>query len=176
MYLSRSRLASFDVLSSGAKCRSILNLVRALVEVDKEIISEYHVPVLYESHVRYKFQDAVDDWQDIVDCLRTGLASCNSLCAWRCAELQLDGEQATPYIQSQTVQKPNGQVIDLFHVLVERPNGVIEDPSRTLGMPPSDPAMVGARVLAAVSGTIVGDAGVIVTGVPDHVGAPAWGD
>jgi hypothetical protein len=187
MYISRQELAAFDVLSSAAKCRSILTLVRALVEVDKEILGELgpaylggNIPDLYESHVRYKFQDAVDDWQDIVRCLRTGAASCNSLSAWRCAELQLAGENATPYIQSQTVRKPNGEVLDIFHVIVQRGEGVgqeWEDPSRTLGMPASDPSMSGARVIPSAGSVLVGDAGAIfVPGVPDGVGAPSWGD
>jgi len=187
MYISRQELAAFDVLSSAAKCRSILTLVRALVEVDKEILAELGpawlggaVPELYLACVRYKFQDAVDDWQDIVRCLRTGAASCNSLSAWRCAELQTDGEMATPYIQSQTVRKRDGQVLDIFHVIVHRGDYAPvewEDPSRTLGMPATDPSMAGARVIPSAGSVLVGDAGaILVPGVPDGVGAPSWGD
>ena len=174
MYLSRSELAAFDLLSSAAKCRCILTLVRAFVEIDREIISEYEVPVLYESGVRYEFQKAVDDWKDIARCLATMRGSCNSLTAWRVAELQLDGEiGAAPYIQSQTIAKPDGSILDLFHVIVQREDGSFEDPSRTLGMPPSDPSMVGARVISSASGAIVGDAGAIFTGQLDSVGSPS---
>lgn len=182
MYSSREDLAGFDRMPSAAKCRAILNKVRALVDWDREILQTLGAPPLWSSGVRYKFQGALDDWQDIVRCLQTRHASCNSLTAWRCAELQLDGELgATPYIQSQTVQKPDGSVLDLFHVIVQRQDFAgtpyeFEDPSRTLGMPASDPSMVGARVISAVSGAVVGDAGVILTGALDTVGAPCWGD
>ena len=183
MYASRSELAAFDLLSNAAKCRAILTLVRAFVEIDREIIAERQVPNLYESGVRYEFQKAVDDWKDLVQCLRTGRGSCNSLTAWRCAELQMDGElDAVPYVQSQTIAKPNGEVVDLFHILCERqsfPEGHphrFECPSRTLGMPASDPSMAGARVIASAGGAVVGDAGVVFTGGLDQVGSVCWGD
>lgn len=184
MYSSRSDLAAFDRMSSAAKSRCILNLVRALCEWDREIIAELTVPELYHSGVAYAFQGPLDDWKDIAQCLHTGKASCNSLTAWRCAELQMDGEpDAFPYIQSQTIQKPDGSILDLFHVLVQRQSFAgtdqeFEDPSRTLGMPRSDPSMVGARVLSSASGAIVGDAGVIWSpgGGLDSVGSACWGD
>lgn len=180
MYLSRSELAAFDFLSDAAKCRIILTWVRALVETNKIILAEFHAPTLYDSGVRYAFQGAVDDWQDIARCLATRAASCNSLTAWRCAGLQMAGEQATPYIQNQTVVKPNGEKLDVFHVIVQReladPHHW-EDPSRTLGMPSSDPSMAGARVISSAGGVMVGDAGAFVgMGFPEDVDAPSWGD
>lgn len=183
MYLSRSELAAFDHLSDPAKCRVILTWVRAMVRTNLEILSEFHVPTLYDSGVRYAFQGAVDDWQDIARCLATRAASCNSLSAWRCAELQMEGEHATPYIQNQAVLKPDGSRLDVFHVIVRRefPPGhplEWEDPSRTLGMPMSDPAMAGARLISTgPSAGMVGDAGAFVgLGIPDDVDAPSWGD
>lgn len=138
MYISRSELAAFDHLSEGGKCRIILEWVLALTKTNIIILSEMHVPELYESGVVYKFQGRDDDWQDIARCLVTRAASCNSLAAWRCAELQMAGENATPYIQTQSARKRDGSPLDVFHVIVHRGDGAPvewEDPSRTLGMP-----------------------------------------
>jgi hypothetical protein len=136
VYIARDELAAFDYLSDAAKCRIILAKVRALVVNDLEILREVPgIPPLYESGVVYRFQPATDDWQDILRALETGAASCNSLAAWRCAELRADGENATPYIRSASTLNPDGTRADLFHVIVRRPT-TWEDPSVTLGMPP----------------------------------------
>lgn len=132
MYLSTSELASFDVLSPGAKCKIILTWVRALVATNRIYLSEMSAPPLYESGVLYKFQGKTDDWQDIPRALATGLASCNTLGAWRVAELNASGCAATPYIQSENLPG-----FDMFHVIVRWPDGTFEDPSRALGMPPA---------------------------------------
>jgi hypothetical protein len=183
MYLSRSELAAFDLLSDAAKCQVILTWVRALVVTNRFILREFHAPNLFDSGVRYKFQGATDDWQDIARCLATREASCNSLSAWRCAELQEAGEDATPYIQSQTVMKPDGSRLDVFHVIVHRGEGAPiewEDPSRTLGMPASDPNMAGAQPVSTGRGltsAMVGDAGAFPgMGVGEDVDSPSWGD
>lgn len=143
MYASRSELAAFDHLSDAAKCRIILELVRVYTLIDRLIIRELGIPPLYECGVAYEFQPASGDaWKDIIGCLVSGRGSCNSLAAWRCAELQEDGEDARPYIQTQTLVRPDGSTMDVFHVLVHRPPGAPvewEDPSRTLGMPPAMP-------------------------------------
>jgi hypothetical protein len=140
VYVARDELAAFDVLSQPAKCRIILAKVRSLIVNDLEILRELRdVPCLYESGVRYRYQPAIDDWQDILRALQTGGASCNSLTAWRCAELQLCGEAAQPIIRSRSVRKPDGSLYDIFHVILLRPQPSPydwEDPSVTLGMPP----------------------------------------
>jgi len=141
MYVARDELAAFDVLSQEAKSRIILAKVRSLIVNDREILRELgsKIPPLYESGVVYRFQPATDDWQDILRALQTGGASCNSLTAWRCAELQLCGENAQPFIRSRSTRRPNGALFDIFHVILKRPYPPPydwEDPSVTLGMPP----------------------------------------
>ena len=140
MYIARDELAAFDHLSNIAKCRIILAKVRALVVNDMEILREMPgIPPLYTSGVVYRYQPAVDDWQDILRALMTRGASCNSLAAWRCAELQHEGENAVPYIRSRSTVGANGQNFDIFHVIVRRPLPSPydwEDPSVQLGMPP----------------------------------------
>jgi hypothetical protein len=138
LYLSTSEIAGFDVLPAGDKCQIILALVRAYVAIDIVELARLRPPPVYECAVRYGFQPSVDKWLDVQRALETGEASCNSLAAWRVAELLLDGEQATPYIRTQTQHKPEGGLLDVFHVIVRRPLPAPydwEDPSLTLGMP-----------------------------------------
>jgi len=185
MYSSVHDLSGFEHLSPAAKCKAILTEVRAYVEIDKLLLSELRLPLLYESGVRYEFQGDVDRWKDAYGCLMTGKGSCNSLAAWRTAELQLYGEDASPYVQHQRVQRPDGSVMDLFHVIVRRGSALPDDhpqawddPSRGLGMPANDPSMQGARVVSAAGPIVtVGDAGAFVgAGFGEDVGAPCWGD
>jgi len=138
MYLSRSELAGFDVLPDEDKCRAILETVRLFIFYDKLEIARLGLPPLYTAGIRYRFQAEIDDWQDAYRMQQTKAASCNSLAAYRCAELQLAGEKATPYVCTQTVTNPDGSRLDVFHVIVRRPYPAPydwEDPSLTLGMP-----------------------------------------
>jgi hypothetical protein len=138
VYLSTTELAGFDVLGDAEKCRCILETVRLFIFYNRIEIAQLKLPPLYESGIVYRFQGAVDDWQDAWRMLHTKAASCNSLAAYRCAELQLDGEDARPYVCTQTVRNRDGSQLDVFHVIVKRPRPPPydwEDPSITLGMP-----------------------------------------
>ncbi len=57
------------------------------------------------------------------------VSQCDDLAPWRCAELRHQGERAR--IRIQWKRFPNGK---LFHIVVRRENGEIEDPSAILGM------------------------------------------
>lgn len=72
-----------------------------------------------------------------------GRAACASLTAARVAELQVHGEaRAVPAFFSRPSRDP-GRVV--YHVVVRRADGRIEDPSAKLGMPTSEGYMGGAR-------------------------------
>jgi len=135
-----TELAGFDVLPDADKCRLILETVRLFIFYNRIEIARLKLPPLYQSGIVYRFQGDVDDWQDACRMQITKAASCNSLAAYRCAELNLDGEDATPYVCTQTVTNPDGSKLDVFHVIVKRPRPPPydwEDPSITLGMPAS---------------------------------------
>jgi hypothetical protein len=139
MYVPRFELAGFDVLSDAQKCACVLALVKGLVEVNRIAWRAASVPPppLYESGVRYQCQGEQDDWKDLVRCLDTGTGSCNSLVAWRVAELLENGMEAGPYIHTEVLMTPDGP-FDQFHVVCwvgERDQ--LEDPSAVLGMPSS---------------------------------------
>jgi hypothetical protein len=141
VYVPRFELAGFDVLSDGDKCGCVLRMVQALVEIDR---IEWRAaatppPPLYESGVVYACQGEQDDWKDLVRCLDTGNASCNSLVAWRVAELLENGVDAGPFIKTEVLMTPQGP-FDQFHVVCwvgDRQS--FEDPSALLGMPSSCP-------------------------------------
>jgi hypothetical protein len=149
MYIARHELGGFDWLPAGEKCRIILETVRLFVFVDRLELAKLDLPSIYEVGLRYAFQPAVDEWLDVARMLQTGQASCNSLAAWRVAELQNAGVDARPFVRTQTVQREDGSVLDVFHVMVWRPSDPPpfqwEDPSVALGMPgpvvppPTDP-------------------------------------
>lgn len=132
---------------------AIKPILEALTTVDLIYLSTHHVPPLYQSGVRYaeetKFLNPSkcerrEEFAGIPAVLARGLGDCDDLAPWRCAELRRLGYTAK--IRIQWKKHPNGK---LFHIVVRRdfnvpdfnpafmvrtPRGVIEDPSRALGM------------------------------------------
>lgn len=111
------------------------------------------VPPLYGSGVQYERDQ--NDWRDIPQCLKKKRANCKDFAAWRCAELRMAGIKAKPYIMWHRLPSGFWQ----FHAVVLRQTadeflppfmvapdgkptmypsddgeGIIEDPSRVLGM------------------------------------------
>lgn len=90
------------------------------------------VPPLYTSGVRYAQEEGgdalrpVNRWQTAVETYRLRAGDCEDLACWRVGELRAAGEKASPYIKFVR--------IGLIHIQVRRANGLIEDPSRRLGM------------------------------------------
>lgn len=133
-------LSSFDQLGANARCKLVLELVRALVEVDTHYLANTPgVPLLYESGVIYRPQGyrggvytGIDEWWDIPECLAMGEGSCEDLASWRVAELRVRGgvKGARPFVHSREVRPGDW----LYHIVVRLPNGVEEDPSALLGM------------------------------------------
>ncbi len=93
------------------------------------------VPLLYESGVRYREEPwnakgaRVEEFADIPTVLARKWGDCDDLAPWRVAELRAMGEPAKIRITWKTL--PSGR---LFHVVVRRADGSVEDPSRILGM------------------------------------------
>lgn len=108
-----------------------LGLICQLVKYNARLLRATRLPALYESGVRYRRDPPGEElYSDAWYCLQRGYADCKKLVAWRCAELAIAGELATPLIQWRVM--PDGQ--RRFHVVVHRASGVLEDPSRLLGM------------------------------------------
>jgi hypothetical protein len=93
------------------------------------------IPPLYSGALRYIEEDYTsehpEDWLDWVEVNQQGGGDCEDLAAYRAAELIVNGETARPVFHR--VLLPDGRT--LFHIFIERANGVLEDPSRLLGMP-----------------------------------------
>ena len=83
-------------------------------------------PLLYAAGVRYIRADADERWQLPSETRARGGGDCEDLAAWRCAERRLAGESCRVVVRrtSPTV----------LHAVVEGPDGILEDPSRKLGM------------------------------------------
>ena len=158
MYTSTWMMGGFDALDDTAKSRIVFEMVSALIIIDMCEIRRIpqlspktnpQAPTLYDlfdmGRVKYAFQKPQDDWKDVVTVLQTGCGSCNSLAAFRCAELQLRGVDARPYVDAQ-MDNPqmDGTLLDVFHVSVQifdeegNPTNEFEDPSIELGMPDPD--------------------------------------
>lgn len=115
--------------------RAMHFLLHALVCIDIEYIKRYHPPRLYRSGVRYDNERAgKKQWQDIGETLRLGKGDCKDLACWLVAEHRVQGLRSRPFIRYRTKSLGNGRRFSLYHILVQRPDGTIEDPSRVLGM------------------------------------------
>lgn len=107
-------------------------ILEALTTVNFLFLSTHHVKPLYETGVRYRNEPkewANEHFDSVPIVLSRGWGDCDDLAPWRCAELRQRGERAR--IRIQWKRLPEGK---LFHIVVRRENGTIEDPSRILGM------------------------------------------
>lgn len=91
-------------------------------------------PPLYASGVRYVGEPpASERWLTVPEMLAVGHGDCEDTVSWRVAELRAAGERgARAFWVSFPPSTPNGWM--LYHVLVRRADGRVEDPSRLLGM------------------------------------------
>jgi len=107
--------------------RACSYLLEALILMDMDILRrEKWIPPLYRSRVRYQAEPPGQERFDHpLICMERGWGDCDDLVGWRCAELRLAGEHATPRILW-----PEGT--RRYHAQLRRADGTIEDPSRTL--------------------------------------------
>jgi len=133
---------------------AIKPILEALTTVDLIYLTTHHVPLLYQSGVRYQEEPRqsmtgserpIEEFASVPEVFARKWGDCDDLAPWRCAELRKLGFQAR--IRVQWKKFPNGK---MFHIVVRRDgnvpdfnprymvrdgNTVIEDPSRALGMP-----------------------------------------
>lgn len=116
-------------LQTALILRPILN---ALVEANRRFLRAHNVPGIYESGVRYANEPpgTIEEFAAIPVMLKRGWGDCDDLAPWRVAELREQGEMARIRIQ----WKPMRDGRKMFHVLVRRADGSLEDPSALLGM------------------------------------------
>lgn len=86
----------------------------------------FGIPPLYRSGVRYQREPHTEVWLTCEQVYAGKVGDCEDLCCYRVGELRVAGEEAE-VIVVQAARK-------LYHVLVLREDGSIEDPSRILGM------------------------------------------
>lgn len=107
-------------------------MLEALVMADVAYLQVHPMtPPLYASGVRYQREPIEQEkWLSIGRVRAQGWGDCEDLAAWRAAELRRAGVQAKAVFISRVM--PSGMRI--YHILVLHPSGVVEDPSRVLGM------------------------------------------
>lgn len=113
--------------------KALASLLEALTKINVGwLISNPQTPYLYESGVLYEHEvPGRENWQDVPTTLLNGVGDCEDLACWRAAELRaVAGINAKPFLKF--TRGPDG--MNLYHVVVQLPNGMYEDPSRSLGM------------------------------------------
>lgn len=93
------------------------------------------VPSVYAAGVRYQRENYAgvhpEDWRDCLEVIRRGGGDCEDLAAYRAAELRVSGDQNARCMFIERARPDGGR---LFHIVVMRGDGTLEDPSRALGM------------------------------------------
>lgn len=113
-------------------------LLNALVQVNLICLKKSEYPPLYKSGVRYVRELSMPDWANkpverwktIPFVFRDQMGDCEDLSCWLVAENLSRGIRCKP--KQIKMQAPSG--ILQLHIVVEYPNGRIEDPSKVLGM------------------------------------------
>ncbi len=112
----------------------IRDALEAVIMANRLYLRLHHAPPLYESGVRYEEEPAGQPYEDFASIpvvLARGWADCDDLVSWRIAELRNAGENAKVRLKWQFDPVRGAR---LYHVLVRRANGQVEDPSKRLGM------------------------------------------
>lgn len=111
--------------------RALSYMLDGMVQASADwILCHPDTPSLYDSHVLYRGETQSEIWQDIPTTLMLGYGDCEDLTIYRCADLRArEGVDAMPHITGRRVGSRR-----IYHATVEWPNGMIEDPSRALGM------------------------------------------
>lgn len=110
---------------------AIRPVLESLVQVNRIFLQQFRVPNLYESGVRYQREPlgTTEEFAAIPAVLARGWGDCDDLAPWRVAELRHVGEHAK--IKIIWKRHPNGR---MYHIVVRRGDGTVEDPSALLGM------------------------------------------
>lgn len=123
---------------------SISSALAGLTALDRSIIRAHpEVPTVYESGARWRAEDGSERWRSIADIYGfdprisgrvnarkpVGRIDCEDLAAWRAADLQEREGETGAYADV----VPGG--LGLWHAIVQRADGSVEDVSARLGMP-----------------------------------------
>src|SRR6478735_4983930 len=121
---------------SDVFARAVRLLGEAAIFINREHIAAYGTPALYASGVVYQNEPVglPDKLLDIPGILEQGWGDCLHLSCWRVAELREQGEKDAQLAYTWKPVIIQGRQGRLFHCIVRRANGQIEDPSRVLGM------------------------------------------
>jgi hypothetical protein len=104
-----------------------------LVQLNVELMSRSQVPPLYGAGVVYRREpDGQDDWKHCERVFRDRCGDCEDLAAYRAAELRVQLGEPAEAIPVRAGRTHSGG--ELWHAVVRRADGTIEDPSRALGM------------------------------------------
>jgi hypothetical protein len=104
-------------------------VLQALARQNANIIRACRLPKLYTSEIVYRHEKG-ESFQDAKCVYEQGWADCSNLAAYRVGELLLQGERPTIHVR----WREYDDGFRGYHVLVRRADGLIEDPSRLLGM------------------------------------------
>lgn len=122
----------------------IREALEAVITANRLYLRLHDVPALYESGVRYEEEPAGQPYEDfaaIPVVISRGEGDCDDLVCWRIAELRNAGENAK--VRLKWAYDPL-RGARMYHVLVRRANGQVEDPSKRLGMGNHRAARTGA--------------------------------
>lgn len=86
-------------------------------------------PPLYSSGVRYRPERGRNHWATPSEVMARRVGDCEDLAAWRIAELRRSGEDPRATFVIRSSGRPG-----LWHIVVRRGDGSLEDPSAVLGM------------------------------------------
>lgn len=115
-------------------------LMEGLVAVDVAyLVAHPQTALLYDTGVRYKEEPPGQEiWADIGHVLHSGSGDCDDLVGWRVAELRargIDKNARGKFVAYPRVcQVAEGAPCTTYHVVVQRSDGRVEDPSIRLGM------------------------------------------
>jgi hypothetical protein len=106
-------------------------MLHALVALDSAYLRFHsNTPPLYGAGVRYRREPhEYEQWLTIPCVHARRWGDCEDLAAWRVAELRAQGVDAWACFH----WRKAGRAL-VYHIVVCRPDGVVEDPSRVLGM------------------------------------------
>lgn len=113
--------------TSPQRINALLEGLVRLASVD--LANNPQIPPLYSGAVRYR-REKPDLWSPPSDVLKRGYGDCEDLAAWLCAQRRSQGKncRAVAYKAGNVGRKR------LWHVVVQYPDGRVEDPSKMLGM------------------------------------------
>jgi hypothetical protein len=145
-----------EAWSQSASEKVLDMILELLVQIDILYLRlNPKTPKMYESGVRYFHNGIKDEWFSTCESLHEQLADCKGLSAWLVAEYRVTGVDpgAKCCKKFAVIDDPTIGKLVLYHVMVQRSDGTIEDPSRKLGMNKPEPD--GFIPVPGVSWTIV---------------------